>query len=172
MRAAEALLWVAVAGLAVWRFGPQVSAAAGWGNRDGTPAPAVSFPLLDGRVVPLEDLRGQVVLINYWATWCPPCRAEMPGFQDVYELRRAAGFTVIGVSTDDRPQADVEAWLRDHGISYPVAMVTPALGAAFGDIAGLPTSLLIDKRGRVRYTVSGFFTEPALRAAVDRLLAE
>ena len=171
-RVLEVAAWVAVLALAVWRFGPQVSAAAGWGRVEGTPAPPLTFFTMDGRTIALEELRGRVVLLNYWATWCPPCRAEMPGFQDVYDDQRDAGFLVIGVSTDDRPRREVEAWLAERRISYPIAMVTPQLGSAFGDITSLPTSLLIDKRGRVRYTVKGFFAEPALRAAVDRLLAE
>lgn len=171
-RVLEVVAWVAVLALAVWRFGPQVSAAAGWGRSEGTPAPPLSFFTMDGRAVELADLQGRVVLLNYWATWCPPCRAEMPGFQDVYEEKKDAGFIVIGVSTDDRPVAEVEAWLAERRITYPVVMATPQLGTAFGPITSLPTSLLIDKKGRVRYTVKGFFTEPALRAAVDRLLAE
>jgi len=170
-RAVEAALWIGVAGLLFVRVAPQVQAALGW-RRAGVPAPAVSLASLDGGVATLGQLEGQVVLVNFWATWCPPCRAEMPGLEAVYEGRRAAGFTVLGISLDERPPAEVAAFLRDHGIRYPVAMATPEAVAAFGGVSTLPTSYLIDRRGRVRYTVHGLFAGVALRAAVDRLLAE
>ena len=171
-KALEIALWVAVGALFVWRVSPQVRAAVGWGSGTGTNAPAVTFPMLDGGSLSLASLEGNVVLVNFWATWCPPCRAEMPGFQDAYEARRGDGFTVIGVSTDQGPRSQVVSFLRDRGIEYPVAMATAEIDAAFGGVASLPTSFLIDRRGRVRYTVRGFFAEPALRAAVQRLLAE
>lgn len=170
-RAIEALLWVVVAGLFLWRVAPQVRAAAGWGPA-GADAPAVTFEMLDGSALALRDLKGQVVLVNFWATWCPPCRAEMPGFQKVYESRHAAGFTVVGVSTDELPRPRVESFLRDHRIGYPVAMATQQTEAAFGGVSSLPTSYLIDRKGRVRYVVRGIFAEFTLRSAIDRLLAE
>jgi peroxiredoxin len=170
-RIIEALLWAVVAGLFLWRVAPQVRAAAGWGSA-GTDAPAVTFEMLDGSALPLRQLKGQVVLVNFWATWCPPCRAEMPGFQRVYDARHSDGFTVVGVSTDEGSRQQVASFLRDHAISYPVAVATQQTVAAFGGVSSLPTSLLIDRQGRVRYTVRGIFAEVTLRAAIDRLLAE
>ncbi len=167
----EALLWIVVAGLFVVRVTPQVRAALGW-NSTGSDVPAVTLDMLDGGAVPLASLKGRVVLVNFWATWCPPCRAEMPGIEAVYEAKRADGFTVVGISTDEKPRPKVAEFLRDHGIAYPVAMATSEAVAAFGGVSSLPTSYLIDRRGRVRYTVRGMFAGPALRAAVDRLLAE
>jgi cytochrome c biogenesis protein CcmG/thiol:disulfide interchange protein DsbE len=171
VRVVEVSLWLGVAGLFLWRIAPQVEAAAGW-NAGGTSAPAVTLDMLDGRALRLPDLRGQVVLVNFWATWCPPCRAEMPGFQKVYDAKRAAGFTVLGISMDELPRRDVAGFLHDHAITYPVAMATRDAVVAFGGINSFPTSFLIDRQGRVRYTVQGIFAEPTLRAAVDRLLAE
>jgi peroxiredoxin len=167
----EAALWVGVVALFIYRISPQVRAAFGWGS-GGTAAPAVTFSMLDGHTQPLKDLKGQVVLVNFWATWCPPCRAEMPGFQKVYAAKHAAGFTVVGVSMDQLSPDEVSAFLRDHGIEYPVAMATSSVVAGFGGITSYPTSFLIDRQGRVRYTVSGIFAEVTLRAAIDRLLAE
>jgi cytochrome c biogenesis protein CcmG/thiol:disulfide interchange protein DsbE len=171
LRGMEVMLWVVVAGLFLWRVAPQARAAVGWGSSGG-PAPAVTLDLLNGSAVRLADLRGQVVLVNFWATWCPPCRAEMPGFQKAYEAMHKDGFTVVGISMDDASRAHVESFLQDHGIRYPVAMATTDAVAAFGGVDSYPTSFLIDRQGRVRYTVRGFFAEPALRAAVHRLLAE
>ena len=172
LRVVETLLWVGVAVLFVARVAPQVRAAIGWPSGGGTAAPAVTFDMLDGRAVPLGSLKGQVVLVNFWATWCPPCRAEMPGIESVYEAKHASGFTVVGVSLDQKAPPAVAAFLHDHHIAYPVAMATSEAVAAFGEVSSLPTSFLIDRQGRVRYTVQGMFAGPALRAAVDRLLAE
>lgn len=170
-RVVEVALWVLVGGLFVWRIAPQVGAAFGWGSTE-TDAPAVTFDMLNGSAVPLRALKGQVVLVNFWATWCPPCRAEMPGFEKVYQAKHAQGFTVVGISMDERPPAQVAAFAHDHDITYPLAMATPNAVAAFGGINTFPTSFLIDRKGRVRYTIRGIFAGPTLRAAVDRLLAE
>jgi peroxiredoxin len=170
-RVVEASLWLIVAGLFVVRVAPSVRAAVGWESASAG-APAVTFQMLDGSAVRLHDLKGQVVLVNFWATWCPPCRAEMPGFQKVYDARHADGFTVVGVSMDEGPRPQVASFLRDRTITYPVAMATAEVVSGFGGINSFPTSFLIDRQGRVRYTVRGIFAGPALRAAVDRLLAE
>ena len=170
-RGIEIMLWVVVGGLFLWRVAPQARAAVGWGP-SGSAAPAVTLDMLDGASARLADLKGQVVLVNFWATWCPPCRAEMPGFQKAYEAMHADGFTVVGVSMDDASRGHVASFLQDHGIRYPVAMATADVVAAFGGVGSYPTSFLIDRQGQVRYTVRGFFAEPALRAAVHRLMAE
>ena len=128
--------------------------------------------LLDGGAGPLADLKGQVVLVNFWATWCPPCRAELPGLESVYEAKHADGFTIVGVSMDQVSRAQVASFLREHGIQYPIAVATPDVVAAFGGVNSFPTSFLLDAQGRVRYTVHGMFATPTLRAAVNRLLAE
>ena len=171
LRAIEAVLWLAVVVLFIWRITPQLRAAVS-GGAAGTAAPAVTLDMLDGAAAPLASLRGRVVLVNFWATWCPPCRAEMPGFETIYETRRAAGFTVVGVSMDEGSRLTVAAFLHDHGITYPVAMATPPVVAGFGGVNDFPTSFLLDRRGRIRYVVRGIFAPETLRAAVDRLLAE
>jgi peroxiredoxin len=167
----EALLWLVVAALFVWRITPQLQAAVGW-HAGGTDAPAVTLDMLDGSGLPLEQLKGQVVLVNFWATWCPPCRAELPGLESVYRDLHSDGFTVVGVSMDQASRAQVASFLRDHAITYPVAMATPDVVAAFGGVNSFPTSFLLDAHGRVRYTVHGIFAQPTLHAAVSRLLAE
>lgn len=171
LRAIEAVLWLMVAGLFVWRITPQLRAAVG-GHAAGTEAPAVTLAMLDGGTLRLDELRGQVVLVNFWAAWCPPCRAEMPGFQTVYDARYTTGFTVVGISMDEGSSPTVAAFLQDHRITYPVALATPATVAAFGNVNDLPTSFLIDRQGRIRYTVRGIFAPQTLRRVVDGLLAE
>lgn len=171
LRVIETLLWVVVAALFAWRITPQLRAAVGRPAVGGE-APIAAFAMLHGGTLPLHELKGRVVLVNFWAAWCPPCRAEMPGFQAVYDARRGDGFTVIGVSMDEMSPGRVTAFLRDHHIGYPVALATPATLAAFGGVNDLPTSFLLDRRGRLRYTVRGIFAPETLRTVVDRLLAE
>jgi len=170
-RLVELALWAVVGLLFVARVVPQARAALGIGSR-AMPAPSVTLAMLDGGTLPLQDLRGQVVLVNFWASWCPPCRAEMPGFQKVYDAKHAAGFTVIGISTDELPLPAVPDFLREHAITYPVALATAEAVDAFGGVSVLPSSFLIDRKGRLRYTVHGMFAGVALQAAVERLLAE
>jgi len=170
-RAIEAALWVLVVALLVLRVTPPLRAALGWGAA-GSEAPAVAFDLLGGGRLPLAQLQGRVVLVNFWATWCLPCRAEMPGLQRVYDERRAAGFTVVGISMDEGSREPVTKFLKDHGITYPVAMATAEAVAGFGGVNDYPTSFLIDRRGRLRYVIHGMMPSAPLRGTVDSLLAE
>ena len=168
-RALDLALWVAVIGLLVWRFGPQVGAALGLG-RGSEPAPDFEVVTLTGDTLRLSELRGRVVLVNFWATWCPPCRLEMPGFQRVWEDYRDRGVVIVGLSTDRGVRSDIEAWVRERGITYPVAFAPGSVVRAYGGARVLPTSLLIAPDGRIAHRVEGFYAEPALRAAIRRLL--
>jgi len=168
---ATGVVWLLVAGFVLYRAAPQLSAAAGIGGGTSA-APELAGHTIDDVPFSLAGYRGQVVLVNFWATWCPPCRVEMPGFQRVYEDRRQDGFVVLGLSTDVSGVAPVRAFIEERGITFPVAMAGSEARAAFGPVRALPTSFLIDRQGRVRHEVAGLFAEPALRAAVDRLLEE
>jgi peroxiredoxin len=174
-RGLEILLWVGVLSFAAYRLGPQLGAALGVGG-GGTPAPDVSVETLEGTLISLEELRGQVVLVNFWAAWCGPCRLEMPGFQDVYDDYRHQGFTILGISRDaPESEARVRAFLREKDITYPVAMEAgPGARSlsGFGEFDALPTSFLLDRSGRIRHRVTGIFFEPSLRMAVKSLLKE
>jgi protein-disulfide isomerase/peroxiredoxin len=149
-------------------------AAYGWGRTasKGERAPDVAVQLLHGGVLSLGDLRGQVVLVNFWATWCPPCRVEMPGFQRVYEARRDDGFTILGLSTDLIPDEQIRWFLEQRGIEYMVGRATRHASASFGGANTLPTSILVDAKGRIRKTVVGAYDEAELLSDVDGLLRE
>lgn len=167
----EAAFWLLLLGFVGYRMWPQVAAAFGVADR-GTRAPEFQVATLGGDTVSTASLRGKVVLVNVWATWCPPCRVEMPGFQRVYDGRKDRGFTILGVSTDAAGSGKVTEFLMERGITYPVAMATSPLLRGFGDPRTLPTSYLIDREGRIRHEVQGIFTSVALEQAVDRLLDE
>lgn len=167
----ERIGWALLLAFLAWRLSPQAGAAFGFAAMNQE-APDFRLVTLDGRTVTRDSLRGKVVLINFWATWCPPCRIEMPGFQSVYDERRADDFVILGVSTDRVGRGAVTAFLRDRGISYPVAMATGDMVNDYGGARVLPTSFLLDRDGRIRHEVRGYFTEVALRQAVGRLLDE
>lgn len=160
-----------LAGFVGSRLWPQVAAAFGVASANAV-APQFALTTLDGRTITSAQLRGKVVLVNFWATWCPPCRVEMPGFQSVYQRRQADGFVVLGISTDASGSENVRAFLNEHHITYPVAMASAAVVRDFGGASLLPTSFLIDRDGRIRNVIRGAFTSFALERAVDHLLAD
>ena len=150
---------------------PQVAAAFGVASSNAA-VPAFELTALDGTPISASQLRGKVVLLNFWATWCPPCRVEMPGFQHTYDRLRDRGFVVVGVAMDANGSAAVARFLGDRHITYPVAMASPGIVASFGGVSLLPTSFLIDREGRIRNEVKGMFASLTLAQAVERLLAE
>ncbi|MCG6989178.1 MAG: TlpA family protein disulfide reductase [Gemmatimonadetes bacterium] len=168
-RAVEVTLWVLVIGAVAYRFVP--AAAAHPVAENGT-APDFTVKTLNGGKLSLSDLRGHVVLVNFWATWCPPCRLEIPGFQRVYQDYKDKGFTVVGLSTDEQGPGVVNAFIRQNGITYPVGMATDEMRRLYGGVDALPESFLLDESGRVRKRVEGMFNESILRQDVDHLLAE
>lgn len=167
----DVLLLVVVLLLLYQRAAPQAAAALGFG-RPGEPAPAFTLTTLDGAPLSLDAFRGQVVLVNFWASWCPPCRVEMPGFDRVYRDRKDDGFAIIGIATDVHARDAIRQFIGDHDISYPIALGSAQVVRDYGGVNRLPESFLIDRQGRMRHRVIGYFAEPALRAAVDRLLRE
>lgn len=167
----DVAFWAIVLGVIAWRVWPQASAALGIARGEHV-VPDVVFTTLGGDSIAMADLRGEVVLVNFWATWCGPCRVEMPGFQDVFESRRERGFTIIGISQDVGTPDLVRRFVRDHGIDYPIVAGTPELERAFGGVRALPTSFLVGRDGRIRHVVTGIFLETTLASAVDRLLDE
>ena len=167
----ERLVFLGVLVFAGSRLGPQIGAALGVGRDLGT-VPPFAVESLDGDLIASEGLLGQVVLVNFWATWCGPCRFEMPGFQKVYDDFREDGFVILGLSTDRGGRSVVDAYLEERGVTYPIAMSTHDLEQAFGGIRGLPMSFLIDRAGNIRHRVFGYFAGPTLRLAVGRLLDE
>ncbi|MBU0593285.1 MAG: TlpA family protein disulfide reductase [Gammaproteobacteria bacterium] len=133
--------------------------------------PALQIQLLDGRVINLEQLRGKVVLVNFWATWCPYCRHEMPAMEEFYSDYRDQGFEILALSQDDAAAPVVEFMAKEN-YHFPVAMADASVAAAFGGVSRLPTSFVIDKRGLVRHKISGQVHYPRLKALVEPLLAE
>lgn len=162
----------------------------GWLNREtrivleeGEPAPSLELPSLAGGTVSLEELRGKVVLLNIWATWCPPCVKEMPSMQRVYEEHRDRGLEILAVAVDDEPgvrQPDgrIEGLVSDFvdrfGLTFPVVVDPTGETERRFDTDYLPTTFLIDRQGRIRVREVGgrFWDEEPYIDMVESLLEE
>ncbi len=136
------------------------------------PAPAFALKDLSGKTISLADLRGKIVVLNFWATWCPPCRAEIPDFVEFYNQNKATGLEIVGVSVDNIPAAQVQAFVNKNKMTYPVAMFTEKIVRDYGPIDAIPTTFIIDKTGRVRYTQVGMMGGETLAQWTRKLLAE
>lgn len=129
-------------------------------------APAFSLKDLKGENVRLSDFKGKVVLVNFWASWCPPCKIEIPGFLKVYAAYKDRGFTIIGIALDDVSQS----FVKDMGITYPIAIAGDKVVKDYGNVAGIPISFLIGKDGRIIKKVMGFYSVDAVRKDIENAL--
>jgi peroxiredoxin len=130
-------------------------------------APAVSYDVkrLDGRTDALERYRGSVVVMNLWATWCPPCREEMPALQQFYAENRTKGIVVLGVDQGESADA-AGAFARQHGVTFPILLdADQQYGRSYAAI-GLPTTVVIDRSGHVVRGIDGPLTLAQMRDAV------
>lgn len=136
-------------------------------------APDFAVPDLAGQAVRLSALRGKVVVLNLWTTWCPPCREEMPSMERLYQKLGPQGLVLLAVSQDDGGQAVVEPFVKGMGLTFPV-LVDPEhqVGSAYG-VWGYPETFIIDREGRIAERVIGPRTwdSPTQIEALERLLA-
>jgi thiol-disulfide isomerase/thioredoxin len=126
---------------------------------------------LHGHEIFSADLHGKVVLIDFWATWCQPCKKEMPGYQKLLDRYGSRGFVVVGFKFDT--MTDIEdpvSFARRMGVHYPLAVAADELKRKFGGIEGLPTAMLYDRQGILRKKVIGFEYADAFDAALQPLL--
>jgi thiol-disulfide isomerase/thioredoxin len=117
--------------------------------REPAVVPPFALTDLDGRPLSSADWRGKVVLVNFWATWCPPCRAEIPDLIALQEKYRDT-LVIVGISEDDAPVDDVKRFVREQKMNYPVAMSTPELRKLFHGVVALPTTFVIDPEGKLQ----------------------
>ncbi len=136
----------------------------------GQRPPELRLPLAGGGEVDLAAYRGQVVLLNFWATWCAPCTAEMPAIERAFRAHRERGFTVLGVDLQEREDT-VVAFLNQVGVTYPSALDRTGEVARAFRATGLPTTLLIDREGVIRDVRVGPMTEAMLEERLAKLLS-
>ena len=120
----------------------------------------------------LSDFAGQVVLLDFWATWCPPCRAELPTLNKLYQDKKEAGFVVIGLSVDQGETSDIAESVKAFKLTYPVGLANEEVQKAYGGIRAVPTKFLLDKQGIVRQYYVGVVAEDRLRNDIDALLKQ
>ncbi len=138
-------------------------------------AGAVSGELISGGSYALAQDKGKVVVLNYFASWCPPCQSETPQFDSVYRARKSAGVSFIGLDVKDPSKSASQAWLENKQVSFPVVFDEPAKTALqLGNvpISGLPDTVVIDKQGRVAAVYVGATLPKDLTDALDQLAKE
>jgi cytochrome c biogenesis protein CcmG/thiol:disulfide interchange protein DsbE len=125
----------------------------------GKLAPDFVLSSLDGKSVQLSDLHGKVVLLNFWATWCVPCKVEMPWFVELQKRYGTSGLQVVGIAMDDASQADLRKFTNELGVNYPILIGNDKVGDVYGGVQFLPFTLYVDRDGRVVDKVFGLKSE-------------
>jgi peroxiredoxin len=136
----------------------------------GVPAPALTLKSIEGRTVRLRDYRGKVVLINFWATWCPPCRAELPALVQLQRQYGSAGLQIIGITSPPEHRARVRQLTRRLKVNYPIVLGTHETRARFSLDETLPLTVIIDREGRIRGTIAGILLPAEFNAHIKPLL--
>lgn len=147
-------------------------AGGGRAGTEGAAAPDFSLPDLDGHSVSLSDFKGKVVVVNFWATWCPPCRAETPDFVRMQAKYRARGLEFIGLSLDAGGARDVRPFADEHSVNYPMLVADDRVANAYGGIVFLPTSFVIDRQGRIVKRLEGYTDPRVWESTLEALLGQ
>jgi thiol-disulfide isomerase/thioredoxin len=163
---ATVVVWIAV-GFQEWNNDSGPLKAVG----DRKPMSELVLPQLNGTSWRLADHQGQVVLINYWASWCAPCRQETPGLVKLAKEYQSKGLSVVGVALDEGGPKAIQSFVSQFHVGYPV-LLPASLSPSSSSVEALPTTILVDPQGRAAKTYIGAVRESVFRADVDRLLAE
>lgn len=137
-------------------------------------APAFTVPGMNGGKVSLADHKGKVVFLNYWATWCPPCREEMPAMERLYQKLKSKGLVVLAISLDQQGEAVVKSFVADYKVTYPIGLDPKMELAQKYGIRALPSTFLIDKKGQLAAMAIGGrpWDSPEAVALMELLLSE
>jgi cytochrome c biogenesis protein CcmG/thiol:disulfide interchange protein DsbE len=133
-------------------------------------APTLVLKDIQGRTVRLSDYKGKVVLLNFWATWCPPCRAEMPDFIKMQREYRRQGLQVIGITYPPEEIEEVRQFVRKLGVNYPIALGTKETKTLFDQTETLPLTIIIDRQGNVRDRIEGILLPVEFEQKIKPLL--
>ena len=136
------------------------------------PAPSFTLQDLSGNKVSLSDFQGKVVILDFWATWCPPCVREIPHFVELYDQYKAQGFAMVGISLDRQGVSVVEAFVQKYKVNYPILMNDGQADRAYGGIRSIPTTFVIDRAGNIRQKYVGYRDKAVFEAGIKTLLAE
>ena len=133
----------------------------------GDPAPDFTVRTLDGQTLSLKDIKGQIVMVNFWATWCPPCRSEMPDMERLYQERKDDGVQILAVNLQEAPEP-VSRFVEQYNLTFPIVMDTSGEMSQLFGVQSLPTSFFIDKEGKI----SGFHVGSLNKSAIERRIAQ
>lgn len=177
-RFATWMTWALVLGI-IWtvisRIQPEsAQAAPGSVAKEGFTAPDFKLGLMDGGKITLSELEGKVVLVNFWTSWCPPCRQEMPAIESVYRSYKDIGLVVIGLNlTAQDSKQDAASFAQEVGVTFPIALDLDNSVGNLYRVTALPTSFFIDRKGVIRSViVGGPMSEAVVQSKVEELLRE
>jgi len=141
---------------------------------DPKPVPDVTVETLDGQQIDLGEQSGTVLLVNFWATWCPPCREEIPDLVALQKELGPQGFTILGISTDQEGAEAVRPFVDEYDINYPIVVDTARTlqASSLGPVYGLPTTFVVNADGQVVQRVMGMFPVDAMKPRLQKMLTE
>lgn len=128
--------------------------------------------LLNGKTFHLYEHRGEIVILNIWATWCPPCVEEMPYLVDIYEKYKDEGLVILGVSIDKQGRSVVVPFVEKYNVTYPVTIDDGTIIKKYGPTLGIPTTYIIGEKGYLRYFATGALTKEELKPRIEKLLEQ
>lgn len=140
------------------------------GALQGKPAPDFSLASLDGSTLKLSDYRGKAVLLNFWATWCEPCKIEMPWFVDLQKKYGPQGLQILGVAMDDASNKEISDFAKKMGVNYPIVIGKEAVGDQYGGLPYLPSTFYIDREGKVVDRVYGLVSRSEMETDIQKAL--
>ena len=127
-----------------------VPAKNSWGD-----APDFTLQSVEGKNVTLSSFKGKVIILNFWATWCPPCRMELPDFVELFSAYKDKGLIIIGVSLDEGGAATVKKFMKKQPLNYPILIGNQAVTTSYGGLRGIPTTFILDKDGNIKNKIVG-----------------
>lgn len=170
-----ALVVVAVVAAGMLYFGFHTARRSGTDHAPGvlgygTPAPNFTLQTLDGKDVSLADFRGKAVLVNFWATWCGPCKIETPWLVELQNEYGSQGLQVVGVAMDDSGKDEIAKFAKDMGVNYPVLMGKESVGDAYGGVPALPESFFVGRDGKIVDRIIGLKGRGEIEDSVKKAL--
>jgi peroxiredoxin len=170
--AAAAALALLILGGCSWYAGARNGSATVKAEKDRKTAPDFALKDVDGRTVRLSDYRGKVVLLNFWATWCQPCRIEIPWFIELEKENKSRGFAVLGISMDEDGWDAIKPFVAQLRVNYRTLLGNDMVAQQFGGVDALPTTFLLDRDGRIASTHVGLVSKSDYENDIQALLAQ
>lgn len=140
-------------------------------NMAGSTAPDFTLQSLEGATVHLSDYRGKAVVLNFWATWCAPCKIEMPWFVELQKEYGPQGLQLVGVAMDDAAPKDISAFAKQMGVNYPILVGKEAVGQSYGGIPFMPETFYIDRSGKIIENAFGLKSKSEIEDDMKKIIA-